>query len=504
MTRAVPTTTAIGSLWLDGTPADPYPPLDGHLDVDVAVLGGGITGLTTALLLKRAGARVAVLEAQRCGGGVTGNSTAKLTALQSTVYSTIRAQHGAPAAAAYGQASLAAVTKVAELADAEDIDCDLHRRTAYTYARTDADLPSVQREAEAAGEAGLPVRLATSTDLPYPVAGAVRLDDQLEFHPVRYVCGLAGAVHGDGCAVFENSRATGVSFGTPSTVRTGLGTVRARHVVVATHYPLLDRGVFFARLEATRSYCIAARLDEDPPTGMSISAGSPVRSIRSHRGQLVLAGESHPTGATKATPRRYGALEEFAREHWSVREITHRWSAQDPSSYDKLPMIGRYSPLSPGLWVASGFMKWGLTTGTFAAMILADQITGRDNPWQEPFHPNRLVAPRSAPSLAQTNLKVAADLVGDRLRPTQARRVAEVPPGEARVVGSPHDKVGVYRDDEGVAHAVSLRCTHLGCLLRFNSAERSWDCPCHGSRFDVDGAVLEGPAVRPLARRDSP
>jgi glycine/D-amino acid oxidase-like deaminating enzyme/nitrite reductase/ring-hydroxylating ferredoxin subunit len=495
------TTTATSSLWLDAMPARSLPPLAGNTTVDVAVLGGGITGLTTALLLKRRGMRVAVLEARRCGAGVTGNSTAKATALQSTVYSTISQRHGPAAAESYGQASLAAVHTIAELAAAERIDCDLHRRPAYTYALTSDDLGSIKAEAEAAHRAGLPVRLTDRLDLPYPVAGAVCLDDQIEFHPVRYLRGLVDAVHGDGSAVYEDTPATGVSFGTPAQVRTPCGTVRADHVVIATHYPLLDRGLFFARLEQTRSYCIAAQLSSPPPTGMSISAGSPVRSIRSHRGLLVLGGESHQAGDdTAASPERYRALEAFARAHWPVERITHRWSAQDPSSYDKLPVIGQYTPLSPRLFVASGFMKWGLTSGTFAATILADRITGQFNPWAQVFRPTRL-SPGSLPDLLRANLKVAIDLVGDRVRPAQVKSVAEVPVGEARVVGDQRDKTGVYRSPEGTVHAVSLRCTHLGCLLRFNGAERSWDCPCHGSRFDVDGAVLEGPATRPLPTR---
>ena len=496
------TTTATGSLWLDALPADGYPQLTSDLDVDVVVLGGGITGLTTALLLKQQGARVAVLEARRCGGGVTGSTTAKVTALQSTVYSKIRGKHGEDAAATYAQASAAAVRRVADLVAQHGIDCELNRRPAFTYAATSKELPSVQREAEAARSAGLPVELTTSIDLPYPVAGAVRLDDQLEFHPVRYATGLAAAVHGDGSSVFEHTRVVGVSHGSPSRVRTeGGATVRAAHVVVATHYPLLDRGLFFARLEPTRSYCVAARVAGHVPAGMSISAGSPTRSIRSYGELLIVGGESHSVGASDATPERYARLEQFAREHWSVREVTHRWSAQDPSSYDKLPVIGRYGPPWPRLYVASGFMKWGLTSGTFAAMIINDQIGGRENPWAETFRPNRF-EPKSLPKLARLNAKVAADMVGDRISGAEASSVAEVPPGEARVVGSRRDKTGVFRDDAGGVHAVSLRCTHLGCLLRFNSAERSWDCPCHGSRFDVDGEVLEGPAVKPLPRRE--
>jgi glycine/D-amino acid oxidase-like deaminating enzyme/nitrite reductase/ring-hydroxylating ferredoxin subunit len=496
-----PSTTSAHSLWLETVPGTSYPALERDLAVDVAVLGGGLTGLTTALLLKREGARVAVVEAARVGSGVTGCTTAKVSALQSTIYSTIKSRHGREAAAIYAAANMAAVDQVAALVARLGIQCDLEQRPAVTYAGDDAQLRGLEKEAEATREAGLDTVLAETADLPFPVAGALRLADQFQFHPVRYTQGLAAAVEGNGCVVLERTRALEVAEGTPCRVRTTGGTVTAGQVVVATHYPIFDRGVFFARLKAERSYCVAAEVDGRMPQEMAINAGAPTRSVRSHRDLLIVGGEGHETGAREAVPARYEQLERFAREHWNVRAIRHRWSAQDPAPYDHLPLIGRYNPLSSRLFVATGFMKWGLTTGTFSAIVLADLIAGRDNPWAARFSPNRLSL-RSAPELAQMNARVGADFFLDRLLPARAGSATEVRPGEARVVRRGLGKVGVYRDEDGDLHAVSLRCTHLGCLLRFNAAERSWDCPCHGSRFDVDGEVLEGPAVKPLQRRD--
>jgi nitrite reductase/ring-hydroxylating ferredoxin subunit len=235
---------------------------------------------------------------------------------------------------------------------------------------------------------------------------------------------------------------------------------------------------------------------------MAISAGSPTRSIRSYGDMLVVGGEGHPTGSGDAAPARFLRLEEFARAHWDVEEVTHRWSAQDPTHYDHLPVIGPYRPGSAHLWVSAAFMKWGFTTATFAAMILADRIAGRPNDWADTFSPTRLSA-RSLPAVAQLGVKFTTTLVGDRLKPPASRGADDLGRGTAMVARDGLGRKGVYRDEDGVLHAVSLRCTHLGCLLRFNAAERSWDCPCHGSRFDVDGAVLEGPAQQPLERRDA-
>ncbi|MGH3937210.1 MAG: FAD-dependent oxidoreductase [Pseudonocardiaceae bacterium] len=498
------TTSATQSLWLEAMPGYGYPSLAGDQTVDVAVLGGGITGLTAALLLALRGARVAVVEADRVGGGVTGNNTAKITALQSTIYSTVQRAHGRQAAADYAGGSMAAVHRVATLVDQEGIECDLRRRPALTLAMDNSELPAVQGEAEAAAAAGLPVSWADKVDLPLPVAGAVQLDDQIALHPVRYAHGLAEAIRRTGSEVYEGTRATGLHEGVPCRVVTTGGTVSAGHVIVATHYPIFDRGGYFARLEAVRSYCVAAAVRDPLPTGMSINAGSPTRSLNTYGDRLIVGGESHPTGARGVDESCYRRLEDFARAHWDVTEISHRWSAQDASSYDQLPVIGRYTPFSSGVYVASGFMKWGLTGGTMAAAILADLISGREpEPWAGRFRPQRL-SPRSAPRFVKMNAKTAVDLVVDRITPAEVSSPAEVPAGEARVVRAGRGKIGAFREPDGTLHAVSLRCTHLGCLLRFNGAERSWDCPCHGSRFAVDGSVLEGPAVTPLRRHQLP
>lgn len=504
------TTSAAQSLWLEALPTDEYPRLERDITVEVAVLGGGITGLTTALLLARRGVRVAVIEANRVGGGVTGNNTAKITALQSTVYSSLRRLQGTDAAADYAAGSLAAVGRVADLIEQEKIDCELRFRPALTVAANRGELSTVQREAEAAEAAGLPVQWTEEADLPFPVAGAVRLDNQIALHPVRYAQGLGTAIIRAGGEVYEGTRAIGLHDGVPCQVRTDSGaTVSAGRVVVATHYPVFDRGGYFAQLEPSRSYCVAAVVPGALPSGMSINAGSPTRSLNTYRDHLIVCGESHRSGARGVDGTRYRHLEQFLQTHWNVTEVSHRWSAQDLTCYDQLPVIGRYTPLSERVHVASGFMKWGLAGGTMAATILADMLSGTEpGPWAQRFTPYRFsprrLALRSVPRLLRMNATVGADLVVDRIVPAEVSDAAAVPPGQARVVRDGLAKVGAFRELDGTLHAVSLRCTHLGCLLRFNGAERSWDCPCHGSRFDVDGSVLEGPAVRPLPRRNLP
>ena len=500
----MPSPGATDSLWLDTAPDTAYPSLERDLEVDVAVIGGGIAGITTALFCKQDGLRVAVLEKGVVSGAATGMSTAKASALQKSVLSEVRKYSGTEALRAYAQANVAALERMDALVREHAIDCAWERLPDYTYAAEESQVSTVEQVVSAGQEAGLPVEQVTDVPLPFSVPAAARLDGQAQFQPATYTRALAELVEGDGSSVFESTMVTGVSEGSPHEVHVEGGiTVRARHVVVATQYPLLDRGVFFARLEASRSYIVAGRPSKPGPDAMFISAGQPTRSVRKSGEWLLIGGEGHQTGASKAEPERYEQLMEFGRTHFGITDFPYRWSTQDGMPVDHVPYIGRYHPRADGVWVAGGFQKWGMTNGTVAAMVLSDLIAGRENPYAEHFDPNRARV-RSAPKVAQLNLLAGVHFFGDRLMPAEAWSAEDVPAGEARVVRSGLGKIGVFRDDAGALHAVSLRCTHLGCLTKWNDAERSWDCPCHGSRFDPDGNILAGPATKPLEPRDPP
>jgi glycine/D-amino acid oxidase-like deaminating enzyme/nitrite reductase/ring-hydroxylating ferredoxin subunit len=486
---------------MDTAPATDYPPLEPGRHYDVAVLGGGIAGLTTALLLERGGASVAVVDAGRIGAGVTAYTTAKVSSLQGTIYSTVERKFGADGARTYAVANEAAKEWMAALVEELAIDCDWRRKAAYTYAEDEGDVAKVEQEVEAARRAGLHVTYTEETDLPWPVDAAVRLGGQAEFHPRRYLLAIAAQLEN----VFERTRAVAVSAGSPNRVLTDRGEITAGDVVVATHFPFLDRAGFFARMHPERSYALGLRLKSGghAPQGMYLSTETPSHTVRSHPtadGEMVIAGgESHKVGQGGDTAERVMRLEAWAHARFDVRSIEYRWSTQDNMPVDSVPYIGRMLPFQRGIWVATGFAKWGLTNGTAAAMILADAIAGREHPWAELFDATRVKPIASASEFVKENVNVGRKFVGDRIARPEGRSLDEVGRGEGRLVRRGAGKVAAYRDDEGELHVVSATCTHLGCEVKWNSAERSWDCPCHGSRFHWDGSVLQGPAVSGLA-----
>jgi glycine/D-amino acid oxidase-like deaminating enzyme/nitrite reductase/ring-hydroxylating ferredoxin subunit len=498
--------TTLASLWFEGRHRPPRPGLEEDVHVDVCVLGAGIAGLSAAFELSRLGASVAVLEARHVGAGASGYNTAKLSSLHGLTYSKLEGRLGSERARLYGAANERGIERVFEIAGELAIDCDLRRKPNLVYTESDGERGQIEEEVEAARRSSLPARLVEETDLPFPIAAAVQFERQAEFHPVRYLEGLAGGLEAEGVRVCEGTRAVSISAGSPCRVRTGTGrTVTAGNVVVSTHLPILDRGAFFARCHPERSYVVAAPYDGAAATkGMYLSTESPAHSIRVHeldgRAWLLVGGESHKTGHGDAA-ERYRRLEEWARERFGTEPVL-RWATQDQMPVDGVPFIGPVDPLSANVYVATGFRKWGLAMGAAAGELLAALVDGREHSWAEVFDTSRLRPRASVASVLRESFDVALRFVGDRVA---KRGSAEaIGAGEGRVVGAGLGQRAVYRDEDGSLHALSARCTHLGCIVNWNSAERTWDCPCHGSRFGTRGEVIMGPAVHPLERREPP
>jgi glycine/D-amino acid oxidase-like deaminating enzyme/nitrite reductase/ring-hydroxylating ferredoxin subunit len=435
---------------------------------DVVVVGAGIAGLVTASVLSAQGAQVAVLDRHGVGGVVTRNSTAKLSALQGTIHRLLADAHGPDAAADYAAANLAAVEGLVGLIERCGIDCALRSAPALTYATTAEGAESAAAELAAAKAAGLPVTWVADAGLPFETTGAVRLDGQVHLDPGALCAGLAAALP-PGSSVHTGVTVASLEEGDDScVVRTATGEeLSCDHVVLATHAPIDDPAQLSTRCTPHRSYGVAAPL-QDPPEGLYLSVEEPTRSIRpaviAGGPAVVVAGQGHLVGDLPDPEDPWEPLARFARKQLGAGPVTHRWATHDLVPSDHLPFIGPLAPGASRRWVATGFQKWGISAAWIAADLISAAIRGEDRPWTPLFDPTRVASTLNA-ELARAGLRSARNL-------------------GARVVSRSTTSTGRR-----------TVCTHLGCELRANEQEGTWDCPCHGSRFGDDGRAICGPAV---------
>ena len=442
---------------------------------DVAVVGGGLTGLTTALLLSRAGHSVVVLEAGLIGQGTTGRSSAKLSLLQGTQLSTIRSRHPQTVVDAYVEAQREGAAWVRRFCD--DHGVEVQARDAVTYAQSASGERDLRAELDAATRAGLDVEWVDRLPLPVQVRGAIRLADQFQVDPVELLHALRGQAEAQGARVAEKARVLRVQGNDPVRLTLERGHVEAGKVVVATNLPVLDRGGFFARMKPARSYVMAFRTQRPAVDAMYLSADQPSRSLRdapTDDGHLLLVGgNGHTTGRGGSTLDRLATLRDWTLTHWPDAVETHAWSAQDYVPHHALPYAGPILPGSDTVFCAGGYSKWGMTNAPAASLALAATLSGGDPPvWSDVLRTYASTELRGLPTAARDNLEVGVEMTRGWVGAVAGRALRR--DGLTRV------------------------CTHLGGIVRWNDAERSWDCPLHGSRFDEHGDVLDGPAVRAL------
>ncbi len=488
------------SLWLAHAapiPTDAFEP-GGHFDE--VIVGGGITGLVSALLFAREGRRVAVLEARRLGAVATGNSTAKASQLQGTQFQKIRRQNPQGILQAYVDGNRDAFDWLVDYATANGIE--LERRDAYSYAGTEQGASAVRREYELATSTGLDVELVADAGLPFPTWGAVRLAGQAQFDPMELLASLATDLRVLGGRIFEDVRVLDVRAARkPARVLSARGELTADHVILATGTPILARGLYFAKVAAQRSY--AQSFDVPPeqlPNGMFLGVESPTRSIRTWRGRLLTGGNGHPVGREVSPRSRADDLANWTRQNWPGAVQTHSWSAQDYSPMHHVPFVGWFPRGFGRIYLATGYDKWGMTGAVAAARTLVADILGVNTAWQSAMH-RRLTLPltiaRGIGESAAVGWWYAKGWTGALTRP-----VPEADPAEGgAAVGHVGLRPRAVSTVDGRTCELSAVCTHLGAVVTWNDAEHSWDCPAHGSRFAADGTVLEGPARRALAGR---
>lgn len=490
------------SYWIASIEQPNYPSLEKDIEVDVAIVGGGITGITSAFLLKRAGLKVAVIEASNILQGTTAHTTAKLTSQHHLIYDKLKKQMGDAKAQQYADANQAAIEFVANIVREKNIDCDFSRQQAFVYTQKDEFIENIQDEINAALSLGIKASFQKDLPLSLPIKGAMCFDNQAQFHPRKYLLALSEEIPGHGSHIFENTRAIGIDEGEICSVTTQQEKrVSAKNIIIASHFPFYDGiGLYFSRIYPERSYALGIKTQEKFPGGMYISAENPSRSLRSQPSKdgelIIVVGESHKTGQGEDTSNHYANLFHFSEEIFQVLDTPYRWSTQDYTSMDEVPYIGKLTSRTSNIYVATGFRKWGMSNGTAAAIILKDLITKGDNPWEAVYNPSRFTPAASAKNFVKENFNVAKNLILGKLESLPDN--VKVSKGEGKAFSVDGQKIGAFRDEHGKLHLVDTTCTHMGCELQWNSAERSWDCPCHGSRFTYQGEILEGPALKTL------
>lgn len=457
--------------------------LKNDMEADVAIIGAGMAGLLTAVLLKQKGVNAVVLEAKETAGGQTERTTAKITLQHDLIYDELIRKFGREKAYLYAEANSRAIQMYGRMVEEENIECHFERLPAYVY--TLQDVSKIEKEVEAAKRLGIDAVFTTQTALPFQVKGAVRFEGQAQFNPLEFLQAVIKPLQ-----IYENSMVKEIR---DQVIITDSGRVKAKDIVVAAHYPFINTpGYYFLRMHQERSYVLA--LENAPGMdGMYIDESDQGYSFRGYKNMLILGGGGHRTGEN-TTGSRYEKLRKAAGEYFPDAKEVCFWSAQDCMTLDDIPYIGLYAASTPHLYVATGFKKWGMTGSMVSAMLLSDLITGKPNPYEEVFSPQRFQVNASMKNLLNEGKHAASGIISENFKIPDSR-LNEIPNCHGGIIDYEGHKIGVYKDSAGKVFMVSTKCTHLGCRLEWNADELSWDCPCHGSRFDYTGKLLDNPAM---------
>ncbi|MBF6609098.1 MAG: FAD-dependent oxidoreductase [Flavobacterium sp.] len=500
--------SGIKSIWKTFASETSFPALSGDIQTEIAIIGGGITGITTAQLLKEAGFKVTVLEARKVGGGSTGHSTGNLYAMIEQGFETIKDKYDLATVRAIAQGRKNAVDFIEANVDRFAITCDFRRQPWISYAATPGQESKLETEYQEARACGLSASKLAPGDIPFTMVSGVRVENQAQFNPLRYVQQLAMAIADEDCVIYENTPAVSINEEEINAViETDNGRVFANYVIHATHTPKGLMVDFHSVLGPYREYGVAARLASGQyPEGTfwgyyNVNDRFSIRTY-DHDGEqrVIVVGQPHKVGTKEDNWQNITHIENFIREQFDVAEFTHRWGAQNYKPADALPYIG-YRSEGSRILLATGFSSDGLTYGTLAAMVLRDILIGTETTYTKLFDSTRHNPAKAAAKVIKENISNAGEIIKDYIFFKDAN-LTDIPETEGKVIEVDGKKVAVYHESNGVVKACSAICTHMGCVVHWNNAERTWDCPCHASRFDTDGSIIEGPALTPLAQVD--
>lgn len=479
------------------------PPSGESLKTDVCIVGAGVFGLTCAYYLTKLGYKVTVLEKDNIGEKATGHTTAKITSQHGLFYDYLTNSYGQKFAKDYLEANEQAITNIKNIIDEEKINCDFEYQNNYVYTTKNDDIKAIKKEIKALENLGYNCEFVTKAGLPFEIEGAICFKNQAQFHPLKYLSGLCKCITTRGGNIYTNTTVFDVKKENEDYVTFSKNfKVKSKYVIIATHYPFINfPGFYFLKMYQSTSYLIAIDAKKTLFNGMYLSSSNPVFSFRTakyHDKELLLiGGGEHKTGQPTSYEDSYGSLEREARKYYPDCEILFRWNTRDCIPLDKIPYIGSYSSLMPHMYVGTGFKKWGMTSSNVAANIIVDTICGNQNKFAYVFDSSRLKPIKNADEMKNMIVQSTNSLLFNKLRPANMN-FDEIANNSGSIIEINNQKVGIYKNLDGKIYAIKPVCTHLGCLLSWNDVDKTWDCPCHGSRFNYDGKNLYDPAFKDL------
>lgn len=499
----------MNSLWLNSVKnVNKFPQLTNNEETEICVIGAGIFGLTCAYYLSKLGFKVTVLEKDEIAEKTTGNTTGKITSQHGLFYDYLINSYGKRFAINYLEANEKAIENIKEIINTENINCDFEVKNNYIYTTNSSEVKSIKKEVSAVESLGFPCEFVTKTGLPFEIAGAICFKNQAQFHPLKYITGLCNSISSNGGKIYTNTVATNVekNYDSSYVVSTKNNIVKCKYVIIATHYPFINfPGLYFTKMYQSTSYIIAIDAKKTLFNGMYINSTNPIFSYRTAKYEgkelLLIGGGDHKTGQPSCYKDTYGILEQEAKKYYPNCEVLFRWNTRDCISLDKIPYVGQYSILMPNVFVGTGFKKWGMTSSNVAANIIVDKICGKNNKYESTFKSLRLKPIKNRDEFKNMVVQSSNSLFFDKLK-SPNMSFDEIQNDSGSIIEINNEKVGVYKSPDGKIFAVKPVCTHLGCLLSWNDVDKTWDCPCHGSRFDFQGRNLYDPAFKNLETYD--
>ena len=474
------------SIWSESCKFRKREVLDKDIKTDTIIIGAGMAGILIGYMLKQNGIDVILIDAAEMASGNTKNTTAKITSQHDLIYDKLISEFGEKKARQYAKANELAIKKYKEIIKERKIDCEFEEKSAYVYSLNEVE--NIKKEVEAANKLGISAEFVESINLPFEIKGAVKFNNQAQFNPLKFLKDISSDL-----VIYENTRALEIK---ENLVITNRGNITANNIVVATHYPIMNApGYYFMKMHQERSYVIALE-NADNVNGMYIDVEKKGCSFRNYKDLLLLGAIDQRTGENEKGGC-YDKLRKIAKDLYPNSKEKYHWSAQDCMTIDKIPYIGKYSDKTPNIYVATGFNKWGMTSSMVSAMIISDMILDKENDFSEIFSPKRFDLSLSIGNIANDMIETAKNFIAQKIY-IPSSKIEHIKNGHAGIVEYNGDKIGVYKNNDGKEFIVSTKCPHLGCQLGWNADELTWDCPCHGSRFDYKGRLIGSPATKDL------